>query len=224
MSSSLLATFQVTVQLPSSLTQEDSADTSGWWALAGAAAATAPARPMNAPARTAVVRRSGDFSRFTRTPVVRNRGTAQGGGKRRVLGPETGRRRLPASSAGDRGRLQQAVTIATELNLGNHSGRLKGVVADPRSSLYATAFRRFPASVRRPENSLLSERPGAGEVASTRAKRGPMTRIIAGVHGGRRLSAPAGAQTRPTADRVREAFFSTLTSMVDLDGARFADL
>jgi 16S rRNA (guanine966-N2)-methyltransferase len=51
-----------------------------------------------------------------------------------------------------------------------------------------------------------------------------MTRIIAGVHGGRRLSAPAGAQTRPTADRVREAFFSTLESMVDLDGARFADL
>ena len=51
-----------------------------------------------------------------------------------------------------------------------------------------------------------------------------MTRIIAGVHGGRRLSAPAGAQTRPTADRVREAFFSTLESMADLDGARFADL
>lgn len=51
-----------------------------------------------------------------------------------------------------------------------------------------------------------------------------MTRIIAGVHGGRRLSAPAGAQTRPTADRVREAFFSRLESMTDLDGARFADL
>jgi 16S rRNA (guanine966-N2)-methyltransferase len=51
-----------------------------------------------------------------------------------------------------------------------------------------------------------------------------MTRIIAGVHGGRRLSAPAGVQTRPTSDRVREAFFSTLASMVDLDGARFADL
>lgn len=51
-----------------------------------------------------------------------------------------------------------------------------------------------------------------------------MTRIIAGAHGGRRLSAPAGAQTRPTADRVREAFFSALETMVDLDGARFADL
>jgi 16S rRNA (guanine966-N2)-methyltransferase len=51
-----------------------------------------------------------------------------------------------------------------------------------------------------------------------------MTRIIAGAHGGRRLSAPAGAQTRPTSDRVREAFFSALETMVDLDGARFADL
>ncbi|MEV4638589.1 16S rRNA (guanine(966)-N(2))-methyltransferase RsmD [Actinoplanes sp. NPDC049548] len=51
-----------------------------------------------------------------------------------------------------------------------------------------------------------------------------MTRIIAGAHGGRRLAAPPGAQTRPTADRVREAYFSALGTMVDLDGARFADL
>jgi len=51
-----------------------------------------------------------------------------------------------------------------------------------------------------------------------------MTRIIAGMHGGRRLSAPAGAQTRPTSDRVREALFSALETMTDLDGARFADL
>ena len=51
-----------------------------------------------------------------------------------------------------------------------------------------------------------------------------MTRIIAGAHGGRRLAAPAGAQTRPTADRVREAYFSALGTMADLDGARFADL
>jgi 16S rRNA (guanine966-N2)-methyltransferase len=51
-----------------------------------------------------------------------------------------------------------------------------------------------------------------------------VTRIIAGEHGGRRLTAPPGAQTRPTSDRVREAFFSTLTTMTDLDGARFADL
>jgi 16S rRNA (guanine966-N2)-methyltransferase len=51
-----------------------------------------------------------------------------------------------------------------------------------------------------------------------------MTRIIAGDHGGRRLTAPAGSQTRPTSDRVREAFFSTLDAMTDLSGARFADL
>jgi 16S rRNA (guanine966-N2)-methyltransferase len=51
-----------------------------------------------------------------------------------------------------------------------------------------------------------------------------MTRIIAGAHGGRRLAAPAGSQTRPTSDRVREAYFSALGTMIDLDGARFADL
>ncbi|MDT5040494.1 MAG: rRNA (guanine966-N2)-methyltransferase [Actinoplanes sp.] len=51
-----------------------------------------------------------------------------------------------------------------------------------------------------------------------------MTRIIAGVHGGRRLAAPAGSLTRPTSDRVREAFFSTLATMTDVEGARFADL
>ena len=51
-----------------------------------------------------------------------------------------------------------------------------------------------------------------------------MTRIIAGAHGGRRLTAPAGAATRPTSDRVREAFFSALETMTDLSGARFADL
>jgi 16S rRNA (guanine966-N2)-methyltransferase len=51
-----------------------------------------------------------------------------------------------------------------------------------------------------------------------------MTRIIAGTHGGRRLTAPAGSQTRPTSDRVREAIFSALGAMTDLSGARFADL
>jgi 16S rRNA (guanine966-N2)-methyltransferase len=35
-------------------------------------------------------------------------------------------------------------------------------------------------------------------------------RIIAGTFGGRRLRAPAGAATRPTSDRVREAVFSML--------------
>jgi 16S rRNA (guanine966-N2)-methyltransferase len=46
-------------------------------------------------------------------------------------------------------------------------------------------------------------------------------RVIAGRFGGRRLSTPRGARTRPTADRVREALFSVLG---DLEGARVLDL
>jgi 16S rRNA (guanine966-N2)-methyltransferase len=51
-----------------------------------------------------------------------------------------------------------------------------------------------------------------------------VTRIVAGTLGGRRLAAPAGERTRPTAERVREALFSTIGSMTDVDGCRFADL
>ncbi|MFG2036785.1 16S rRNA (guanine(966)-N(2))-methyltransferase RsmD [Dactylosporangium sp. NPDC048998] len=51
-----------------------------------------------------------------------------------------------------------------------------------------------------------------------------MTRIVAGALGGRRLSVPAGQGTRPTSDRVREALFSSLDNLLDLGGARFADL
>ena len=51
-----------------------------------------------------------------------------------------------------------------------------------------------------------------------------MTRIIAGAQGGRRLAAPPGAGTRPTSDRVREALFSALETLTDLDGARVLDL
>jgi 16S rRNA (guanine(966)-N(2))-methyltransferase RsmD len=51
-----------------------------------------------------------------------------------------------------------------------------------------------------------------------------VTRIVAGTLGGRRLAVPAGRDTRPTSDRVREALFSTLESMADLRGATFADL
>lgn len=51
-----------------------------------------------------------------------------------------------------------------------------------------------------------------------------MTRIVAGTLGGRRITAPAGAHTRPTSDRVREGLFSALESLTDLPGARFADL
>jgi 16S rRNA (guanine966-N2)-methyltransferase len=47
-------------------------------------------------------------------------------------------------------------------------------------------------------------------------------RVIAGTHGGRRLTAPPGSRTRPTSDRVREALFSILGARVD--GARVLDL
>ena len=47
-------------------------------------------------------------------------------------------------------------------------------------------------------------------------------RVIAGVYGGRRLRAPAGMDTRPTSDRVREALFSILGERVL--GARVLDL
>ena len=46
-------------------------------------------------------------------------------------------------------------------------------------------------------------------------------RIVAGNFKGRRLQAPRGASTRPTADRVREALFSILGT---LDGERVLDL
>jgi 16S rRNA (guanine966-N2)-methyltransferase len=51
-----------------------------------------------------------------------------------------------------------------------------------------------------------------------------MTRIIAGAHGGRRLVVPPGTGTRPTSDRAREGLFSSLQSLVDLDGAAVLDL
>ena len=46
-------------------------------------------------------------------------------------------------------------------------------------------------------------------------------RIVAGEYGGRRLAAPRGGRTRPTADRVREALFSMLGPVAD---ARVLDL
>jgi len=46
-------------------------------------------------------------------------------------------------------------------------------------------------------------------------------RVVAGAFGGRRLVAPRGARTRPTADRVREALFSILGAV---DGASVLDL
>ena len=50
-------------------------------------------------------------------------------------------------------------------------------------------------------------------------------RIIAGEWRGRRLVAPAGDATRPTADRTREALFSMLGSRLgSFEGLRVADL
>ena len=46
-------------------------------------------------------------------------------------------------------------------------------------------------------------------------------RVVAGSFKGRRLQAPKGSRTRPTADRVREALFSMLG---DVSGARVLDL
>ena len=46
-------------------------------------------------------------------------------------------------------------------------------------------------------------------------------RVVAGTFKGRRLTAPRGTRTRPTADRVREALFSMLG---DVGGARVLDL
>jgi 16S rRNA (guanine966-N2)-methyltransferase len=51
-----------------------------------------------------------------------------------------------------------------------------------------------------------------------------VTRIIAGTSGGRRLLVPAGALTRPTSDRVREALFSRLEHLQWLDGTAVLDL
>jgi 16S rRNA (guanine966-N2)-methyltransferase len=52
-----------------------------------------------------------------------------------------------------------------------------------------------------------------------------VTRIIGGHAGGRRLQTPKGDLTRPTADRVREALFSSLESTLgSLSGLRFLDL
>ncbi|MDP2182586.1 MAG: 16S rRNA (guanine(966)-N(2))-methyltransferase RsmD [Actinomycetota bacterium] len=49
-------------------------------------------------------------------------------------------------------------------------------------------------------------------------------RIVAGELRGRRISAPAGVETRPTSDRVREALFSSLTARLGtLDGACVLD-
>jgi len=51
-----------------------------------------------------------------------------------------------------------------------------------------------------------------------------VTRIVGGRFGGRRLTTPSGAQTRPTAEKVRAALANSLASTGGLDGARVLDL
>jgi 16S rRNA (guanine966-N2)-methyltransferase len=51
-----------------------------------------------------------------------------------------------------------------------------------------------------------------------------MTRVIAGLAKGRRLKVPTGLATRPTGDRAREGLFSTLQSLIEIDGVRVLDL
>jgi len=52
-----------------------------------------------------------------------------------------------------------------------------------------------------------------------------VTRIIGGSAGGRRLRTPDGDRTRPTSDRVREAVFSSVESMLGTwDGVHVLDL
>jgi 16S rRNA (guanine966-N2)-methyltransferase len=51
-----------------------------------------------------------------------------------------------------------------------------------------------------------------------------MTRVISGEARGRRLQVPSGTTTRPTSDRAREGLFSSLQSLLELDGARVLDL
>ncbi len=51
-----------------------------------------------------------------------------------------------------------------------------------------------------------------------------VTRIIAGEARGRRLLVPDGTGTRPTSDRAREGLFSSLQSLLDVEGADVLDL
>jgi 16S rRNA (guanine966-N2)-methyltransferase len=52
----------------------------------------------------------------------------------------------------------------------------------------------------------------------------PMTRIISGLAGGRRIHTPPGSGTRPTSDRVREALFSRLEHLDVVNQGKVLDL
>ena len=51
-----------------------------------------------------------------------------------------------------------------------------------------------------------------------------MLRIVAGKLGGRRIQAPPGKGTRPTAEKLRGAIFNSLEQWIALEGARVLDL
>ncbi len=54
---------------------------------------------------------------------------------------------------------------------------------------------------------------------------GRVARVIGGEAGGRRLTVPAGRDTRPTSDRAREGLFATISSIAgSLAGSRVLDL
>jgi 16S rRNA (guanine(966)-N(2))-methyltransferase RsmD len=51
-----------------------------------------------------------------------------------------------------------------------------------------------------------------------------MLRIVAGTLGGRRIEAPRGRHTRPTAEKVRAALFNALAQRIDMAGSHVVDL
>jgi 16S rRNA (guanine966-N2)-methyltransferase len=69
----------------------------------------------------------------------------------------------------------------------------------------------------------LPAQPGAGRAVSPLVT-STAVRVVAGVHGGRRLVAPEGRDTRPTSDRVRAAMFNALASLDVLRDATVLDL
>lgn len=80
----------------------------------------------------------------------------------------------------------------------------------PTTSAAARRKSRFPRRLKPP-------------VPSGRNDGGDLTRIIAGIAGGRRIAGPPRG-TRPTTDRVREALFNVVTARRNLAGLSVLDL
>ena len=88
------------------------------------------------------------------------------------------------------------------------------------SRLIRTAYGPFELAGLQPGESTKCPRHQLEEFRSTLEMR-----IIAGALRGRKLQAPEGMATRPTADRVRETLFSMLASRLgSFEGLRVADL